>query len=187
MNISGVVTDSDFLTFERQSEIKHELILNEIMPMGGASYKHSKILINLVSLLYSIFNNTNEFEVIGTDMRVSNPLNNSYCYPDVIVLDSEPKFLDDAFDTLLNPVFIAEILSSSTQSVDLTLKFDIYKSIPSIQEYLIVDQNKPFVKLYKKISLNHWELFEFEKLSESITILDNKFQVQMSEIYRKVI
>ncbi len=183
---TDVLLETDFLTFERNSDTKHELIFNEIIEMSGASKEHNRIVHSLAGLFYVLFSKNAEFDTFHNDMRVFDSISSSYFYPDLIVVEGTSEFLDNEFDTLINPLFIVEVLSPSTEKRDLSDKFEIYKSIPSLKEYMIVAQHKPYIKLFKKIPINHWELFEFDKLTEMVSILDNKFQLPLSEIYKKV-
>lgn len=174
----------EFLAFERASEQKHELIFGELYPMSGASFNHNRIAKNLLVLLENIFQNTN-FEAFGSDLRVANLLDNSFCYPDIVVIANEPQFLDKEFDTITNPVFIAEVLSVGTQNYDKEKKFDIYKELDSLQEYLILWQDKMKARLLRKIEKNHWEMWDFESENEVFKILGN-FELKVKDIYRKV-
>ena len=183
---ADILVEPDFLTFERSSDVKHELIRNEIIEMSGASFKHNILCANIIFILSASFQKEENLIVLSNDLRVTNPLNDSYCYPDIVVTDGEPKFIDTEFDTLLNPILIAEILSPSTEKRDQIEKFEIYKSIPTIKEYMIVAQHKPYVKLFKKIATNHWELFEYENFIEKVSILDNKYQISLADIYKRV-
>jgi Uma2 family endonuclease len=182
-----ILVENDFLSFERNSDIKHELIFNNLFEMSGASLEHNRLVRNLAGIIYDLLKGNDKLECFHNDLRVIDSISNSYCYPDLLLVENIPLFVDDQFDTLTNPVFIAEVLSSSTEKRDQIEKFEIYKNIPSIKEYMIVAQHKPYIKLFKKIAVNHWELFEFENLSDSVVILDNKFQLPLLDIYNKVL
>ena len=120
----------EFLAFERASEQKHELILGELYPMSGVSFKYNRIAKNILVLLENLFQNT-QFETFGSDLRVANLIDNSFCYPDITVIAGEPIFIDKEFDTITNPILIAEALSVGTQQYDNEKKkgkkFDVYK------------------------------------------------------------
>jgi Uma2 family endonuclease len=174
----------EFLAFERASEQKHELILGELYLMSGASFKHNRVIKNLLVILENIFRNS-DFEAFSSDLRASNLLEASFCYPDVVVIAGEPQFLDKEFDTITNPVFIAEVLSEGTQNYDKEKKFDIYKELNSLQEYLVLWQSKMKARLFRKIEKNHWEIWDFEEKHDKIPIL-KQFEVVLADIYRKV-
>lgn len=174
----------EFLAFERTSEQKHELIFGELYPISGASFNHNIIASNLHFLLMKLLTEKDYF-VFQSDQRVANLLDNSFCYPDIVVIANEPQFLDKEFDTITNPILIAEVLSVGTQNYDKEKKFDIYKELDSLQEYLILWQDKMKARLLRKIEKNHWEMWDFDSENDVISIL-NSFEVKLTEIYRKV-
>jgi Uma2 family endonuclease len=175
---------SEFLNFERKEPLKHELIANEIYPMAGASFNHNLIVSNLHFLLKQQFWGL-DFIVLQGDMRVADLENNSFCYPDVLVIQGEPAFVDNEFDTITNPVMICEVLSKSTESYDKEKKFDVYQNLASLQEYVLVWQDRCKVRLFRKITPKHWEMWDFDNENDTITLLE-KFSLQLKEIYHKV-
>lgn len=100
MEVSEKIWQADeFLAFERVSEQKHELILGELYPMSGASFKHNIIASNWHFLLMQI---NEEYFVFQSDQRVANLVDASFCYTDVVVIAGEPIFFDKEFDTTTN-------------------------------------------------------------------------------------
>ena len=105
-------TDEEYLAFEREALQKHELIDGEIIAMAGASREHNLIGVN-VSSEFRFRLKGGKCEVYANDMRVRMK-KGRYGYPDVVIACEKPKFADDEFDVLLNPVVVVEILSKST-------------------------------------------------------------------------
>jgi len=174
----------EFLALERASEQKHELILGELYTMSGASFNHNIIASNLHFLLMQKLIDEGCF-VFQSDQRVADLLNQSFCYPDITVIAGEPQFLDKEFDTITNPILIAEVLSAGTQQYDKEKKFDIYKELDSLQEYLILWQDKMKARLFRKIEKNHWEMWDFDSENDVFNILHN-YELKLKDIYRKV-
>ena len=85
-----------------------------------------------------------------SDMRVSTPPTAAYFYPDVVVVCEDPRFEDDVFDTLLNPIILVEVLSPSTEAYDRGEKFGHYRQLTSLQEYVLVAQDKVLVEHYRR-------------------------------------
>ena len=129
----------EYLAFERQSEIKHELVDGEIVAMSGAGRAHGRISWNLTLALGTQLEDRG-CEGFAGDMRVHVPVTDRYTYPDLVVACGEAQFEDAELDTLLNPVLIAEILSPSTEDKDRGTKLFQYRSIPSLQAILLVAQ-----------------------------------------------
>lgn len=135
------LTPEEYLEFERKSEIKHEYFNGEIFAMSGAKRNHCLINGNLGGLLWNHFKNKH-FESYLNKMRVFVPQTRLYAYPHLVVVCGELMFQDDVFDTLLNPILLIEVLSNSTESYDRGKKFQHYRSIESLQEYILVLQNE---------------------------------------------
>jgi Uma2 family endonuclease len=83
--------------------------------------------------------------------------------------DGKPQLNDDRLDEVLNPILIVEVLSPSTADCDRQSKFRMYRSIPSFSEYLLVEQDEPFVERYSK-QAEGWLLSDFSSLEVSISL-----------------
>lgn len=121
-----------------------------------------------------------------TDVRVWIPDSAIYTYPDVMVIAGEPEYWDDRTDIVLNPQVIVEVLSGSTSSYDREGKFEAYRSIGSLQEYVLVSQTKIHVKQFSKIGKKRWELREYDEEDRAIELMTIPFQMTLDEPYRKV-
>jgi len=104
-------------------------------------------------------------------------------YPDVLIVCDEPKFLDDEFDTLLNPAVIIEILSPSTANCDRGAKFDLYSEIESLKEYILIDSTETFFVHYIKNDDGTWTLSKTRELSDPFFITCINFTIPLAEIY----
>src|SRR5438128_1080674 len=122
------VLDKEYLAFEREAEERHEYYKGEIFAMSGASFKHNVIEDNVRGMLHS-FLKGKRCRSFGINLRIHIPKNTLYTYPDILVVGDEPKFVDNEFDTLLNPSVIIEILSPSTANYDRGAKFNLYREI----------------------------------------------------------
>ncbi|PKQ70601.1 Uma2 family endonuclease [Raineya orbicola] len=182
--LEKIWTKEEYLNFERNEPLKHELIGNEIYLMAGASFYHNLIVSNLHFLIRQQLLAQN-YIILQGDMRVADMPNNSFCYPDLLVIQGEPAFVDDKFDTITNPVLICEVLSKGTESYDKEKKFDVYQELPTLQEYVLVWQDKLKVRIFRKLAPKHWEIRDFDNENDTITLLE-KFFVPLKEIYQKV-
>ena len=128
------------------------------------------------------------------EMRVSTPTTTSYFYPDVVVVCEEPHFEDDVFDTLLNPILLVEVLSPSTEVYDRREKFAHYRQLPSLQEYVLVVQNKVLVEHYRReekqrtapIPGKDWIFTDFQELGETLPLISIHCELPLQEIYERV-
>ena len=175
-------TGQAYLALERSSEDKHEYYKGEIFAMGGASFKHNVLQVNMLVKL-GIHLSGKSFRPFGSDLRIHVPKNTLYTYSDVVVVCDEPQFEDDSFDTLLNPAVIVEILSPSTANYDKSAKFELYCDLPSLQEYILIDSVTVHFVHYTKNIDGTWHLAETRDIGEQLVISCIGFQTSLSSIY----
>ncbi|MCZ8066887.1 MAG: Uma2 family endonuclease, partial [Microcystis sp. LE17-20D] len=127
----------EYHNLETIAEVKHEYHDGEIIEMTGGSINHNSILINLIVLLKLALRGTN-YRLQSSDLRLWIPQYNRGLYPDLMIIAGEPSFSDNRNDEILNPCLIIEVLSPSTSSYDRGDKFRYYRSIPQLNQYLLV-------------------------------------------------
>ena len=179
------MTPEEFLAFERASDIRHEYLGGQIIAMGGAKRNHNIVAANLCT---EISNKTEDknCEVYLADMRVFLPASSEYAYPDLTVVCGQPEFQDDVLDTLLNPVLIIEILSASTEAYDRGLKFQLYRSIKTLREYVLISPNQPRIEKYVLHGDGFWVLSETAQLDSELVLESIDADIPLSRIYRKI-
>lgn len=179
------LTPEEYLALERQAETKHEYRDGEMVAMSGASRLHNLITVNVAAALHSQLRDRN-CETYTSDMRVGIRAHNLYVYPDVVVVCGEPKFEDDEFDTLLNPVLIVEVLSKSTQGYDHVEKFEYYRTLESLADYLLIAQDEQRVEHYAKQAEGRWLLSDIRAGGATVELRSVGCRLEMREIYDKV-
>ena len=179
------LTPEEYLEFERKTEIKHEYLKGEIFTISGANRKHNLINANLNGLIWQHLKNK-DFEAYVNRMRVFISQRGLCTYPDLVVVGGEPEFQDDVFDTLLNPILLIEVLSESTESYDRGKKFQHYRSIESLQEYILVAQDEARVEKYVKQGDGFWVLSEAVGLETEIEFSSIDQRIALREIYDKI-
>jgi Uma2 family endonuclease len=181
------MTEAEYLEFERKSESKHEFIDGEVFAMSGASRAHNLISIQTAALLIRQVRGKN-CEVYASDMRVKISAK-QYVYPDVIVVCGEPKLSDDKFDNLLNPTVIIEVLSDSTEAYDRGLKFKNYRKLDSLQEYILIAQDKPSIERFTRQIDGTWNIAanDAEGLDSSVELASIGCKVHLAEVYEHVV
>lgn len=179
------LTPQEYLEFERKSEIKHEYFNGEIFAMSGAKRRHNVIAWNIGGELRQKLKGNN-CEAYPSDMRVFIPETGLYTYPDLVVVCDDPVFQDNVFDTLLNPVLLIEVLSETTESYDRGKKFQHYRSIESLQEYVLVSQDEARIEKYVKQGDGFWILSEAVGLDSEIKFDSIDCVIALSEVYDKV-
>ena len=142
------LTPEEYLAFERQADFKSEYFQGETFALAGTSRRHNRLVVNLtISLGGKLL--PKGCEVFANDMRVKVEANGPYTYPDLAVVCSEPRFEDTELDTLLNPELLIEVLSPSTEAYDRGRKFDLYRQLDSLTDYLLVAQEQAQVLHYR--------------------------------------
>lgn len=179
------VTPEEYIAAERRAEYKSEYFDGEVFAMSGASRQHNLIVTNVVAELHRQLKQS-ACEVYPNDMRVQIPTTPNYFYPDAIVACEKPQFADNHFDTLLNPTVVVEVLSPSTELYDRGRKFEQYRKIASLQEYLLIAQDEYLVERYVRQPDNDWLLSEFNRVEDVVHLASVKCDLALGEIYRKV-
>ncbi len=125
-------------------------------------------------------------ESYSNDMRVFVPETGLYTYPDLVVVCGEPQFQDDVFDTLLNPVLIIEVLSDSTEGYDRGKKFQHYRSIETLQEYILISPDEARIEKYLKQGDGFWFFTEAVGLDSEIEFASIECKIALAEVYDKI-
>ncbi len=184
------VTPEEYLAREREAERKHEYLDGEVTLMSGASRWHVLIVTNIVRELSTQLKES-PCLVFSTDLRVRTGEAGLYTYPDVAVVCDEPRYLDDHFDTLLNPALLVEVLSTSTRDYDgrefdRGEKFACYRTLDALEEYVLIDQEAPHVEHFARQEEGRWLLSETEDLGDTVELPSVGARLALSEIYHKV-
>jgi len=178
-------TPEEYLEFEINSPERHEYINGEIIPMTGGLPNHNLIIGNLYAALNFLLKREPYF-VFVTDQRLWIPKQRIHTYPDIMVVKGALQLQTGRRDTITNPLLIVEVLSKSTQTYDQGNKFKFYRTIPSFQEYVLIDQYSIHIEQYYKTESNQW-IFS-EKDGEESILKFNKipFEIVLADIYNKV-
>lgn len=177
------ITPEEYLERERKAETKSEYFQGGIFAIAGASRRHGCIVTNLVREL-SESTRKRPCNVYTSDLRVATA--GLYTYPDVVVVCGEEKYIDAQLDTLLNPTLIVEVLSDSTKDYDRGQKFESYRTLPSLREYLTVAQDKTHVEHYTKQPDQRWLSTEYSDPAARIRLDSIEVELLVSEVYEKV-
>jgi Uma2 family endonuclease len=174
----------EYLALEATAEFRSEYLDGKIIPMAGGSPEHNQIALNLASYLDGSLDES--MSVFMADMRLWVPRARTYTYPDVMVVSGALQMLDERKDTITNPTLIIEVLSDSTKDYDRGEKFRFYRSIPSFQDYLLVDQYSPHVEHFAKNAQSQWVLSDYDDQTARIVLDSISCEIPMTRIYRKV-
>ena len=167
---------------ERRAETKSEYWDGNVLARSDCSVAHNVIVVNLISRLgYPL--RARGCQIYPSDLKVRR--GRRFFYPDVSAICGEPIFNDGEKDVVLNPNLIIEVLSPSTESYDKGPKFLTYQQIASLQEYLLVHQDRPLVEQYSRQSESSWLYTKWEGSGSKLEIL--ACRVSLDEIYETVV
>ncbi len=177
-------TVDEYLAIEMHGEIKHEYFDGEIFDMAGAKASQNVAAGNLIAALHAAARKRGCL-VMPSDMMVWCPTG-LRTYPDVSVVCDKPRYESDKEVTLLNPLVIVEVLSESTAAYDRGKKFDHYKTIESLIEYVLVTQDEAHVDHFARQPGGKWLLSSASKLTDVIDLPILECSIPLAEIYANV-
>jgi Uma2 family endonuclease len=171
------ISEAEYLAGEMVSDIKHELIDGEVYAMAGASRNHQRLAGNVFTTFTQHLRGT-PCETFIADMKVKAAHN--FFYPDVIVVCADEN--GDEYYTE-KPTIIIEVLSKATRRIDKTIKLNAYKALPSLQEYVLIDEGHVEVKVCKRSA--NWSSAHYF-LGDSLSLESIDLTVTVSDLYQRV-
>ncbi len=180
------ISVEEYLEAEVNSLEKHEYYKGEIFAMAGASIEHNRIVSNTLIELGAKLKGKN-CVAYASDLRIKSEQINLYTYPDISVICGEIQKSNDAFDTVINPTLLIEVLSESTKNYDRGMKFLMYRKIPSLQDYLLVDSTgEVIVEKYTRNENGTWQLSEYKNREELVELNSIGVVLRLEDIYSGV-
>ena len=179
------LTPQTYLKKERNAESKSEYYAGQVYAMSVASETHNLIVWNIGGELRSLLKKR-PCKGYPSDMRVKVSPTGLYTYPDVTVVCGKAQFDDKYKDTLLNPIVIIEVLSESTEAYDRGKKFEHYRTLESLEEYLLISQDSIAVDRYVRQADGRWLLTVYRGLAAVAKIGAIDCELALAEMYDKV-
>jgi Uma2 family endonuclease len=180
----AVLTSEEYLTIERAATFKSEFYRGEMFAMSGGTPKHSRINTNVIGELNTRLKGR-PCVPYESNLRIK-CATGLYTYPDASVVCGELEFDDQRKDTVLNPTLIVEVLSKSTEAYDRGKKFDHYRTIPSLREYLLVSQGEPTIQRFLRNDDGSWTLTAVTGLEQSLMLRSIDVELPLSEVFDRV-
>jgi Uma2 family endonuclease len=179
LKLRELVSVADYLAGEPISEFRHEYIGGEIHAMAGASEEHNAISLNLATALQSHLKGRRCRAFIH-DMKVRLQIagDDIFYYPDVMVA-CDPRDTDRYFKRF--PTVIVEVLSPETERTDRREKFLSYQQIETLEEYVLVAQDKSEVTVFRRA--NQWRPEIVRQASDSLTLSSLEFSLALVDLY----
>ena len=175
---------AEYLSREEVAAYKSEYYDGEIFAMAGSSENHDFIAGNLYADLNVAFRGT-ACKAYTDNMKVQVEHNNKifFTYPDAMVVCNERKFAVGRTDIITNPTVIIEVLSASTAKYDRTDKFKLYKSIVSLQQYVLIEQKRAYIEVFQRQPDKDWTLHTYDDISDTLRLVSVGFETPVANIY----
>ena len=177
------LTVADYLAFDEASEIRNEYIDGELYSMPGGTGNHNFIVANVIILLGNVLSDR-DCRLYASQMRVRID-ETKYVYPDASVVCGESRYEDEKEVTLLNPTVVVEVTSPSSIVNDRISKVEFYGAVPSIEGYLILDQERVFAEWYTRAE-SGWHLQQFSDVNDVIALETLGCSLPLDQIYSRV-
>lgn len=178
-------TPAEYLAMEEVADYKSEYYAGEIFAMAGGTADHSTIAVNLTIELGTRLAAT-PCRLFNSDMRLFVQRSSLYTYPDAMVICGKIQFVERRNDTVTNPLLIVEVLSESTREYDRGPKFDFYKQIPSLQEYVLVESEYARVECYRRAAGDKWTIETYDGLDAIAWFESLACEIPLRRLYHKV-
>jgi Uma2 family endonuclease len=179
------VTPEEYLAAERLSETRSEYLDGGVYPMTGASANHSRIVFDVGAEL-DLQLSGRGCEVFVIDMKVRLPGSRKFFYPDVVIVCGDLQYHDERKDIITNPDLVVEVLSPSTEAFDRGAKFEAYRTVESLKEYVLVAQDRPFVEQFVRSEAGKWEYAAAIGLESSLTLPSIECMLNLAAVYKRV-
>ncbi len=174
----------EYLEMERESDIKHEFYKGEIFAMAGAKISHNIVKKNILSSLDANLENS-PCQPYNGDTSIYIEKNTLVTYPDITVICGEPITLNNDEYNVLNPVIIFEVLSTSTRNYDRSGKFNLYRDIPTLKEYVLVEPDSISIEAFHLDKNGFWVLREYKDINDLLRLDSIEISLPLKEIYKR--
>ena len=179
------LTEAEYLEIERAAAFKSEFFDGEMFAMAGGKPRHSRIATNLAFAFQSHLK-SGPCEAYNSDLRIKVEMTGLFTYPDLSVICGALEFAEGTDDTVVNPALIAEVLSDSTEAYDRGKKFEHYRQIVSLREYLLVSQQEPRIEQFLRQSDGRWVLNEAAGLNGIMELPSLRVSISLAEVYARI-
>jgi Uma2 family endonuclease len=178
-------TPEEYLDLEANAEFRSEYDNGVITPVTVGTTDHNQLCINCV-LALTLSLKEQPYRAFMGDVKVRIPQSVKFRYPDVLVTAGEPEYYLNRKTTVTNPQIVIEVLPDSTEEFAGEDKFRLYRSIPTFQEYLLIDQSQIAIDHFYKTQPKHWQIDQFDDQDTEIELKSIDLTLSIADIYDKV-
>ncbi len=175
----------EYLALEENAEVRNEFIDGEILPMAGGTTQHNVIVGNIY-LAIRIATKGKNIQTYIENVKLRIPEFNIFTYPDVMIIAGETIYEENTQTTILNPAVIFEVLSPGTKDYDQGRKFEFYRSVTSLKDYILIDQERCLVMVYQKTTTNEWTLRILDNINANFVLDSVGIEINLADIYEGI-
>jgi Uma2 family endonuclease len=177
-----------YLRREERSTERHAYHNGQIFKLPMAKGPHNIIAINVATALkIAIKDLPKKYVVMGSNQKIYLPELNIGLYPDVLVVCEKPEYWDNQQLLLINPILIVEVLSPSTKSYDRGDKFMEYRTLPTFQEYILIEQDQCRVDTMFREAPDLWRARVYNDKTATLDCKSLGCSIQIADIYEDVL
>ena len=183
--LTHYITPEEYLEGEEISVVKHEYYDGQVYAMAGGTNAHAILCSNaLAALINQLLGKP--CRAVSSEQRVKVEATGLHVYPDTSIYCQDARFDGTGDTNLLDPTVIVEVLSRSTSAYDRGDKFDHYKRIEILQDYILIEQTRVHVEHFHRLGNGDWLMRSFDNLSDTLALLSVDCNVTLSQIYEGV-
>jgi len=179
------LTEAEYLAIERAADFKSEFFDGEMFAMAGGTPMHSLIATNLASEVRGKLKG-GPCVPFNSDLRLKILATGLHTYPDLSVVCGPLEFAGDEEDVIVNPTLLAEVLSDSTEAYDRGKKFEHYRQLPALKEYLLVSQKEPRIEQFLREGSGEWRWREAAGLEAQLELPSLQITIALAEVFAQV-
>ncbi len=172
----------EYLELEKKANYKSEFHAGEIYAMAGGTGTHSRLSSRMNAVLDRRLPGC---QIFDSNLKLYIQQANQCVYPDCMAVCGDSQFCDASHLILVNPTVIVEVLSPSTERYDKETKVFHYRSVPSIQNILLISQDRVFVEHFLRQDEHTWMILQYNQRQSSLFLQDS--EITLEEIYREIL
>ena len=177
-------TIDEYFFAEESSPLRHEYFRGEIFVMAGGTPEHNTIALNVAAALHSALTGS-PCRAFGSDQRIATP-SALYTYPDVSIVCGPLQLTSERLPSVLNPVVLVEVLSDSTRDYDRGEKFDLYASIPTFRDYLLIEPARVYLEHRSRGADGEWTSVINESIEDSVSLTSVSIVMPLARVYENI-
>ncbi len=183
--VERYISEDEYLELEAASLEKNEYFDGCIYAMAGATPRHNKIIFSTMTAI-GVRLRGHSCDGAGSDQRVKVEATGLLTYPDVLIVCPPERYDENDPNSLLNPRVLIEVLSPSTENYDRTEKFEHYKKIESLTDYILIEQNHIWVDHYQRAEDGLWTVRSFNQHEQIVSLPELELELPLDEIYGRL-